>query len=189
MKRNGARTTRSRPSGEKFLAFSDEVLPKIGPLRVLEFRRPTPETEKMFEASFNATLDRYRKLLAKQVEKGAHRIANDNFDTGEILRPGKYRLNDEAHAKLLDLLSEAEILRRLRRRCGRNCWISTADPNAPYATKSKPKEWAQVQIELAPVESCAAAAPVRGRQSSSASTTDLPLCRAALRDANVAGIN
>jgi hypothetical protein len=39
------------------------ILPKIGPLKVLRLRTPTPETERMFEASFNATLDRYRILL------------------------------------------------------------------------------------------------------------------------------
>ena len=36
-----------------------------GPLKILTFRTPTPETEKMFEASFNATLDRYRSLLTE----------------------------------------------------------------------------------------------------------------------------
>lgn len=39
------------------------LIPKVGPLKILTFRTPTPETEKMFEASFKATLDRYRGLL------------------------------------------------------------------------------------------------------------------------------
>ena len=43
---------------ERFLAFLVRVLPKIGPLRVLELRTPTPEAERMFEASFNASLAR-----------------------------------------------------------------------------------------------------------------------------------
>src|SRR6202030_1101376 len=45
---------------ERFLAFLTRILPKIGPLKVLQLKTPTPAAEKLFEASFNATLDRYR---------------------------------------------------------------------------------------------------------------------------------
>ena len=56
-----------RPTfGEKFLAFLYKLIPKFGPLRVLQFRTPTPQTEKMFEESFNATLDRYRALFVRR---------------------------------------------------------------------------------------------------------------------------
>ena len=34
-------------SGEKFLAFLYKLIPKLGPLRVLQFRTPTPQTEKI----------------------------------------------------------------------------------------------------------------------------------------------
>lgn len=138
--------------GEKLLAFIVRLLPKIGPLKVLQFRTPTPATEKMFEASFNATLDRYRGLLAKQGEGQLTELLNDNFDTGEISGPGKYRLNDGAHAQLLDLLAKqnfasappdvrAELLD----------FYSQTD--APYATKGKPKDWARVQVELQQLKS------------------------------------
>src|SRR5665213_350451 len=81
---------------ERFLAFLARIIPKIGPLRVLQLQTPTPEKEKMFQASFNATLDRYRKLLG-QVGTGQPDLPNSNFDTGAATGPGKYRLNDEAH--------------------------------------------------------------------------------------------
>jgi len=56
-----------RPTfGEKFLAFLYKLIPKFGPLRVLQFRTLTPQKEKMFEASFNATLDRYRAFLSDE---------------------------------------------------------------------------------------------------------------------------
>ncbi len=133
--------------GERFLAFLVEILPKIGPLKVLELRTPTPQTEQMFEASFNATLDHYRKLLS-EVEAGQPDIPNDNFDTGSVTGPGKYWLNDETQAELLDALAKqnfsgaspeirAELLQFF------------ADPNAPYAIKRKKKEWARVQAEIA----------------------------------------
>jgi len=133
--------------GDRILAFLWRLVPKIGPLKVLAFRTPTPETEKMFEASFNAAMDRYRKLLAEQGTDHL-KLVNDNFDTGETSGPGVYFLNDETHAKLLELLAK------------QNFATAPADtraelldfysqPDAPYATKAKPTEWAQVQAELA----------------------------------------
>jgi zinc dependent phospholipase C len=131
---------------ERFLAFLYKLLPKWGPLQVLQFRTPTPQTEQMFEASFNATLDHYRKLL-NEVRDGQLELPNDNFDVGEDTGPGKYRMNDEAHAKLLNELAEknfagagpevkAELLHFF------------ADANAPYATKRNAKLWAKVQTQL-----------------------------------------
>ena len=132
--------------GERFLAFLARILPKIGPLKVLQLKTPTPEAERMFEASFNATLDRYRQLLS-QVDTGQLDLPNANFDIGEITGPGKYRLNDETHAKLLDALAKQnfsgaspEVRAELLEFFGH--------PDAPYATKRKPKEWAKVQAEL-----------------------------------------
>ena len=113
---------------------------------MLQLKTPTPEAERLFEASFNATLDRYRQLLS-QVGTGQPDLPNDNFDTGEITGPGKYRLNDETHAKLLDALAKQnfsgaspEVRAELLEFFGH--------PDAPYTTKRKPKDWAKVQAEL-----------------------------------------
>jgi hypothetical protein len=150
-----------KPSlGERFLAFLYKLIPKFGPLQILQFRTPTPQTEQMFEASFNATLDHYRKLLTETAE-GTLQLPNDNFDVGEHTAPGIYRLNDEAHAKLLDQLAEtkfagitpevkAEILRFY------------ADPDAPYATKRNAKAWAKVRAELQQLTSLPPAPVVAG---------------------------
>ena len=100
----------------------------------------------MFEASFNATMDRYRKLLG-QADSENMILPNDNFDTGEATGPGKYRLDDEAHAELLDALAKQsfagaspELRAELLEFYGH--------PDAPYATKRKPKLWMKVQAEL-----------------------------------------
>jgi len=148
--------------GDKFVAFLLRLVPKIGPLKVLQFRTPTPATEKMFEASFNATMDRYRGLLAQQANAQLE-LANDNFDTGETSGPGKYKLNDETHAKLLDALAKDNFVNAspdLRA----ELLDFYSQPDAPYATKAKPKEWAQVQAQLqllknAPPPALAATAP------------------------------
>jgi len=131
---------------EKFLAFLYKLLPKIGPLRVLQFRTPTPETQKLFEASFNATLDRYRAFLSNEAADHLE-LMNNNFDTGDITGPGKYRMNDEAHAKLLGMLADNKF-------AGASPEVREellhffSDPDAPYATKRNVKAWADVQTQL-----------------------------------------
>jgi Zinc dependent phospholipase C len=132
--------------GEKFLAFFIRILPKFGPLKVLQLKTPTPDTERMFEASFNAALDRYRQLLGEVGTDQIH-LANENFDTGQTSGPGQYRLNDETQAKLLEELSKQDFR-------GASPQLQTelleffGHPDAPYTIKKKPKDWAKVQTEL-----------------------------------------
>src|SRR6202140_645768 len=136
---------------DHFLALLYKVLPKVGPLRVLQLKTPTPETERMFQASFNATMDRYRGLLKEQGE-GRLKLLNNNFDVGEFTPPGKYRLNDDAHAKLLGKLAEqnfADMTPELRA----ELLDFFSDPNVPYATKRNPKEWNKVEAELRQLKS------------------------------------
>jgi hypothetical protein len=139
---------------ERFLAFLVRILPKIGPLKILQLRTPTPETQRMFEASFNTTLESYRKLLG-QVGTGQMTLPNDNFDTGEVTGPGEYRLNDETNAKLLDALAKNNFSRaspELRA----EILEFYGHPDAPYATKRNRKAWAKVQT---PLEQLKKAAP------------------------------
>jgi len=86
------------------LAFFFRLIPKIGPLRVLAFRTPTPQTEKLFEESFNVSLDRYRAILAG-LRRGDVALPNDNFDVGETTARGQYHLADDACGELLDRLA------------------------------------------------------------------------------------
>jgi Zinc dependent phospholipase C len=145
--------------GEKMLAFLVRILPKIGPLRVLQLRTPTPEAEHMFEASFDTGLQRYRNLLDQEAS-GHLDLPNDNFDTGGVTGPGKYRLYDETQAELLGALAKQnfsgaseELRSELLEFFGH--------PDAPYATKRKPKEWAQVQVELEQLRKAASPVAVR----------------------------
>ena len=157
--------------GERFLAFLYKLIPKFGPLRVLQFRTPTPQTEKMFEASFNATLDAYRKLLAEE-GGGTLQLPNDNFDVGERTGPGKYRLNDETHAKLLDMLTDANFT-AISAELKEELLHFYAEPDAPY-TKRNAKAWAKVQSELRQLNS-ATASPVALNSSSAPPHTAMPL--------------
>jgi hypothetical protein len=162
-----------KPSpGERFLAFLYKLIPKWGPLKILQFRTPTPETEHMFEASFNATLNRYRNLLT-ETEAGTLQLENDNFDVGESTGPGKYRMNDEAHAKLLDELAETKFA-NVTSEAKAELLHFYADANAPYATKRKAKAWAKLQAELIQLQSAPVAPFTAGSGATERATTPLP---------------
>jgi Zinc dependent phospholipase C len=147
----------TRPKfSDKLLAFIYRILPKIGPLRVLQFKTPTPEAERMFEKSFNDTLDQYRILLKEERETGKPSMTNDNFDVGAVSAPGQYHLSDATHAKLLDQLAEQQF-------SGTTPEIRAelldffSSPDAPFVLKKDAKGWAKVQSQLeqlkkAPVE-------------------------------------
>jgi len=145
---------------ERFLAFLTTIIPKVGPLKVLQLKTPTPDTQRMFQASFNATLDRYRKLLG-QVGSGQPDLPNDNFDTGEITGPGIYRLNDEAHAELLEALAK-ENFSGVSPQLRAEFLEFYGHPDAPYATKKNPKEWAKVQAELQQLKNATPPMPTEG---------------------------
>lgn len=89
--------------GTKILAFVIRLLPKIGPLRVLSLRTPTPEAEQMFQASFNAALQHYQDLL-RSLREGKVSLPNRNLDTGGVTARGTYFMSDGAYARLLDQL-------------------------------------------------------------------------------------
>jgi Zinc dependent phospholipase C len=131
---------------DRFLAVLYRFLPKFGPLKVLQLRTPTPQTEAMFQDSFNATMDLYRKLLAEE-NRGTLKLPNSNFDVGAATPPGKYRLNDDTHAKLLDALAQknfAEVSPELRA----ELLNFFADPDSPNTTKRNPKLWSRVEANV-----------------------------------------
>jgi hypothetical protein len=142
---------------ERFLAFLYKLIPKFGPLKVLQFRTPTPEAQRMFLASFNSTLDQYRRLIV-ELRSGHLDLPNDNFDVGEATGPGKYGLNDDAHAKLLDKLAEQKFA-GMSSELRDELLHFYSEPDAPYATKRDPKAWANVQSELALLKSSAPSGP------------------------------
>lgn len=88
----------------RLIVVAVEIAPKIGPLRTLNFKPPTPHTQALFIGSFGLTVDRYRRLL-KEVAAGQLSIGNRNFDTGKPIHVGDYRLADQSYAQLLTRLA------------------------------------------------------------------------------------
>ena len=75
------------------------ILPKIGPLRPLAFKVPTPEAEKFFLDSLARTRSRYAAEL-EALRAGRLDLPNVNFDTGKPSAPGEYPLADETMREL-----------------------------------------------------------------------------------------
>jgi hypothetical protein len=130
---------RTPGAGSKLLALLIAVLPKVGPLQPLGFKAPTTQTTQWFETSFNRTLAEYRRLLG---EEAAHRLvmANRNFDTGALTRPGEYALADNAYAGLardLAAMDPAAVNADLRR----NVLEFYKDLGTPVATQKHAREW------------------------------------------------
>lgn len=98
-----------KPSfGQKALALFIKILPKFGLLKALEFKAPTPETERLFIDSLDRTVAHYRALLSRSDDK-EFRLEDRIFDTGLPTRAGQYRLADKAYLKLLERLDKRDF--------------------------------------------------------------------------------
>jgi hypothetical protein len=122
------------------------IIPKSGPFKSLPFRMPTPEVERIFMASFNATVDRYRVLLA-EVGAGPLILPNENIDTGELTHAGKYKGADEAYAKLVGKLAHRQFV-GMSPELRSNILAFYKDVHAPTATEKQSAEWANLGDEL-----------------------------------------
>jgi hypothetical protein len=94
--------------GARFLAFLLRLIPKFGPFRVLKFKVPSPEVERMFEDSFDASVRRNRGSFA-QAKEGILRLSNRDLDTGRPVSAGEYELSDKTYDRLLELLAERKF--------------------------------------------------------------------------------
>lgn len=140
-------TTYEKPSAkERFIAFLLRVLPKIGPLKALAFKAPTPESEALFMKSFNATLDQYRALLA-EVSQDRLSLPESNFDTGKPVVAGDYRMADAAYAKLVYQLEKNKFA-GMQPDLRDNILSFYAGVKAPTGSKQSPQDWEKLQREL-----------------------------------------
>jgi hypothetical protein len=126
-------------AGLRVLAFFIRVLPKVGPLRALGFKTPTPETARLFEQSFDRTIELYRSLLS-QVDEPDFSLDSRDFDTGQPTRPSEYKLADDAYAKLAIKLSDKEPA-KVDRKVLDSVLVFFQDLDLPYATRRDPRQW------------------------------------------------
>ena len=129
----------------RILAGFFRIVPRVGPFKALAFKKLTPATEQLYMVGFNASIDRYRELLAG-VSRGGLNLPNDNIDVGEVTKAGKYKLADGAYAKLLHKLDGhyVDLPQDLRS----DILAFYQDLSLPIATKADASDWAKLQEEL-----------------------------------------
>jgi hypothetical protein len=135
-----------RPSfRSRLLAAFFRIVPRAGPFKALAYQPLTPETEKLYMAGFNASIDLYREQLAA-VGGDRLQLPNDNFDVGGATKAGSYVLTDSAYAKLLHKLDGhyAEVSPELRT----NIRAFYQDLNLPISTKKDEGDWKRLKEEL-----------------------------------------
>ncbi len=90
--------------GAHFLAALFKVAPKVGPLRAIDFKEPTPKTEDLYFKSVDQTIDRFSNALA-EVKNNDLQTTNIDLDTGKPTKRGEYPLADATYRELLDELA------------------------------------------------------------------------------------
>lgn len=97
---------RERPGiRARIFASVVRLMPRTGPFKALAFKVPTPQTEKMFEDSFDAAAKRDRESFV-QATSGELKLSNRDLDTGKSVNPGEYVFTDRSYDKLLARLAE-----------------------------------------------------------------------------------
>ena len=138
--------TYSRPGiRSRLLTSVFRIVPRVGPFRALSFKRLTPDTEKLYMASFNLAIGRYRELLSEQTA-GRLALPNDNLDVGEFTAAGKYRLTDTAYSRLLHKLQGHYIGMPPELRSDILAFYHGFE--VPVATKTNGEDWGTVLKEL-----------------------------------------
>ncbi|HUX45043.1 MAG TPA: zinc dependent phospholipase C family protein [Terracidiphilus sp.] len=145
------------------------ILPKIGPLKLVDVKGPTQATEAKYihsvllsENALRQRLDRFTPPTARRWHNPTtpagpppdrrHPLPNRDLDTGHVVKPGGYSLTDKTYARLLHHLvrhPQQPIPPGIRT----DIQAYYADPNAPISTRKNPKKWAHVQADLATLAS------------------------------------
>ena len=97
---------RDKPTlGESLLAFLIRIAPKCGPLKILKFRIPNEESEKMFHESFDETVVNYREKVTGSANRDIE-LSNIDWDTGKKTTEGEYILADKTYSEWVIKLKE-----------------------------------------------------------------------------------
>jgi len=122
------------------------ILPKVGTLKLLAIKGPTQQTEDLYIKSVNSSIKAMRLVLTNY-DTIDHYISNRDLDTGDVVKPGAYRLTDETYAKLLATITKnpANVVPFQLKH---DLVAYYADPQSPIETKKNPEKWAQVQANL-----------------------------------------
>jgi hypothetical protein len=145
------------------------VLPKIGPLSLVAVKGPDAVTEADYmhsvaqsTAALRFVLDSFTPIDARHAPPAgaavldspfgphdpSHPLPNRDLDTGRVVQPGGYPLTDSTYAGLLHRITRLPA-QPIPPGIKSDIQAYYANPTLPIATKKNPKQWAQVQADLA----------------------------------------
>jgi hypothetical protein len=78
------------------LSYLIRVLPKVGPLRALRFKAPTPQSQKYLEQSIDTVLHHY-SLHLQQLKSHPLHLQDKDYDTGNLTANCEYSLANETY--------------------------------------------------------------------------------------------
>ena len=132
--------------GLRLLAVLLRVLPKVGPLKALDFNVPTAKTENMYFTSINQTVDKYGTLLNDSGSPNL-KLADDDLDSGKPTAAGEYTLADDTYARLLSHIADKKF-DVTTAALQKNILAFYSNPTAPVDTRKDPGKWQKVQTNL-----------------------------------------
>jgi hypothetical protein len=102
----------------------------------------------VFVKSLNEAVARFSSLLADLAENSADDLAllNRDLDTGNLVKPGAYKLTDQTYAELLEKITARGV--KVPPGIRRDILAYYSDPKAPITTKENARAWEKVQMEL-----------------------------------------
>jgi hypothetical protein len=145
------------------------ILPKIGPLKLVAVKGPTPATDADYIHSVALSTATLRRRLAlftppeptrhasislsdppagRHLLSLRHPLQNRDLDTGHVVQPGGYPLTDATYAHLLHRLTRHPA-QPIPPGIKQDIEDYYSNPNLPITTKQNPEQWAQVQTDLA----------------------------------------
>src|SRR5579863_1889392 len=132
--------------GVRFLSVLLRIIPKVGPLKALDFNIPTAKTENLYFTSINATVDQYGSML-KEVRARSISLPDDDLDSGKTTVAGEYTLADDTYAKMLSQLASRKF-DATTVPLQKNILTFYANAPAPNNTEKDPGKWQKVQANL-----------------------------------------
>jgi len=130
----------------KVIAVVVKILPKVGPLRVIDPRPPTAETERMYLASVQKTVTAYHNALL-MTKRDDFSLPNDDLDTGDLTKPGEYKLADRAYARLVKELTGTDFV-HVQPDLKQNILSFYSDLRQPFETRRHNGEWVHLLADL-----------------------------------------
>jgi hypothetical protein len=133
------RTYQKPGFGVRLLSLLLRFLPKVGPLKALDFNIPTPQTEDMYFKSINLTVDQYRAFL-EATRKRAISLPDQDLDSGKPTTATEYSLADETYSKLLSQLSDHKF-DQTTVALQKNILTFYSNPGVSIESKNDPAQW------------------------------------------------